>query len=38
MTDLLLFRPEDTGEIPTGVGESTENLAPYAAGLPPTLR
>lgn len=37
MTDLLL-RPEDTGEIPTGVGEHTANLAPYAAGLPPAFR
>lgn len=37
MTDLLL-RPEDTGEIPTGVGEHTANLAPYAGGLPPAFR
>jgi hypothetical protein len=37
MTDLLL-RPEDTGEILTGVGEHTANLAPYVAGLPPAFR
>lgn len=37
MTDLLIHDdPSDTGEIP--VGEATENIAPYAEGLRPTLR
>lgn len=38
MTDLLIRDPEDTGDIPTGVGERTENLAPYVHGLAPALR
>jgi hypothetical protein len=43
MTDLLTHElpPEDTGEIRgrAGLGdESTRNLGPYVAGLPPALR
>lgn len=30
--------PEDTGEIKTDPGMATQNLAPYAAGLPPAMR
>jgi hypothetical protein len=38
MTDTLL-KPDDTGEIRLrDPGQTTMNLAPYAAGLPPVLR
>lgn len=39
MTDLLTRDPNDTGEIPRAdPGQTTCNLAPYEADLPPVLR